>query len=464
VLLLIPVRYFSLLLLCLFSASFALASEGLEAVSNGDRARYSGYHTQAKTAYRLAIQSQEPAAEAMARLRLLSYSGNWGGWIHGRGIDRALNAADGPSGELAWVDFHLFAPSFVGADVQEAERIAQGLLSVMPAEATARLFLATKDPKWLRALAQMESLDGLGEALLQSDGQLPAPPGSWNLGIGFSGAPGLGVGAGISFRHTDLYGWNTTAFLGGSSLGSAYAVLQAQSSKLFFTRGNIGGAKGLLYRYVDDLRESAGHTRYWAELGPGYRKGRFRFWVNGVARVDDVEGEVLAANGVLAGLSWDTRKGGGRNKSGFYFLIEAEGSFWGDYFQRGFFGDARGFFPFAKGVLATRFTHQQAFETEIPFYRLPVVGGMSLHRGAPFNRWRAPWISTVDLEQRWMVVGPLEGVFFGNAAWVAGSGIHPAGGLGVRLILPPEETNVSRLDMAWSDSGWGLYASWGEAF
>jgi len=116
------------------------------------------------------------------------------------------------------------------------------------------------------------------------------------------------------------------------------------------------------------------------------------------------------------------------------------------------------------GVLGARVTHQQAFNPDIPFYRLPVVGGFSLHRGAYVNRWRAAWIATVDLEERWMVYGPVEMVLFGNAAWVAESGIHPAGGIGFRLILPPEETNVSRVDIAVSDSGWGLYGAWGEAF
>jgi hypothetical protein len=446
------------------SATAAPATEGLGAVSAGDRARFSGDHAKAKRAYRQAIDSQEPAAEAMARLRLLAYSGNLGGWIHGRGIERALNAAQGPAGELAWVDFHLFAPAFVGASAEEAARLAESLLTVFPAEATARMFLATRDPKWLAALGQLEALDGLGEALLVSGGRLPQPPGSWNLGIGFSGAPGLGVGAGLSFRHTDWGGWSTTAFLGGSSLGTAYAVLRAQSSKTIYLRGNFGGAKGLLYRYVAAEREALWRLRSWAELGPGFHKGPFRVWVGVVARSDEVDQDTQLGHGLLGGLSWDTRRGSGRNRQGFYGLLESESSLWGDYSHWGIFLDLRAFHALAHGVLASRLTHQQAFNPEVPFYRLPVVGGMSLHRGAPISRWRAPWISTVDLEQRWMLGGPIEGVVFVNAAQVSSSGFHPAGGVGVRFILPPEETNVSRLDMAWSDTGWGLYASWGEAF
>ena len=43
-------------------------------------------------------------------------------------------------------------------------------------------------------------------------------------------------------------------------------------------------------------------------------------------------------------------------------------------------------------------------------------------------------------------------------------GIHPGAGVGLRLLLPPEEINVVRLDFGFSDSGLGIYAGWGEVF
>ena len=58
----------------------------------------------------------------------------------------------------------------------------------------------------------------------------------------------------------------------------------------------------------------------------------------------------------------------------------------------------------------------------------------------------------------------LEGVVFVNGAWVAGDGPHPGGGAGIRLILPPEHLNVIRLDVAVSDSGWGIWSGFGETF
>ena len=136
----------------------------------------------------------------------------------------------------------------------------------------------------------------------------------------------------------------------------------------------------------------------------------------------------------------------------------------GAHSDRGVFGDLRLYRGFLGGVGAVRLTHQQALNPDVPVFWLPSVGGMTLHRGAPYQRWRAEWISTLDIEERWMVWGPLEGVVFGNVAWVAEEGAHPAGGIGVRLLVPPEESNVSRFDLAFSDTGWGLYGTWGEAF
>ena len=34
----------------------------------------------------------------------------------------------------------------------------------------------------------------------------------------------------------------------------------------------------------------------------------------------------------------------------------------------------------------------------------------------------------------------------------------------LRLVLPPEALNVVRLDVALSDTAWGVYAGWGEVF
>ena len=440
------------------------ASEGLKAVSRGDLAHYQGESTLARQAYREAAASGEPAAEAMARLRLLAYSGNFGAWIHGPRIDQALRKAEGPESELAWMDFHLFAPAFVGASREEAIRIALELQDRYPAEAAARLYLATGEARWLERLRELENRDGMGEAFVRTSGSLPGPPASWNLGVGFSGAPGLGIGAGIRFFHQDLRGWASELWLGGSTLKSGYAVLRAQSLTRVYAQVDLGVLRGLLYDYSSGQRESIWREAGWAEMGPGLRFEPWRFWMVGRFRVDDVGAGHQAGHGIEIGAVYDTRKGWGAQRRGLYASVLGEAVLWGDEDHKSVFADVRGFAGAMGGVLAARGTHQQVLHPEVSFFRLPTVGGMTLHRGAPFQRWRAPRITTLDLEQRWMLWGPVEGVIMTNVAWVSDSGLHPAGGIGLRLLLPPEESNVSRLDLAFSDTGWGLYAAYGEAF
>ncbi len=452
-------------LIALFLAlGTAWASPGLEAVSRGDLARYHSEHNVAKAAYKEAVESGEPAAEAMARLRLLAYTGNLGAWIHGPRLDKALARATGSEAVLAWTDFHLFAPVFVGADRAEAARLAESLLEDYRAEATARLFLATGDRAWLEKLRAMEKRDGLGEGLVATEGALPPNPSAWNLGFGFSGAPGLGIGAGLRFTHPDFKGWATDTWLGGTTLGSGYGVLRARSPGTLFFQIDGGASRGLLYRYPQGERESLWRTARWFEAGPGLQWRALRTWVVGVFRQDDLGEGFLDGHGFEAGAQLDWRRGWGAGRRGAYFSAQWTASLSQEAPHQGLFVDVRSYVPFLKGVWATRLTHQHAFVDEAPFYRLPAVGGMTLHRGAPYQRWRAEWIATVDVEQRWMVWGPIEGVVFGNTAWVAGSGLHPAGGVGARLLMPPEESNVSRLDLAFSDTGWGLYGAWGEAF
>ena len=130
----------------------------------------------------------------------------------------------------------------------------------------------------------------------------------------------------------------------------------------------------------------------------------------------------------------------------------------------GLTADLRAYRPGLGGVTAARLWASGELMKGAPLLRLPTVGGAELHRGAWAGRYRAPFISTLDLEQRWALIGPLEGVVFGNLAYVIDDGLHPAGGLGLRLILPPERLNVVRLDVAVSDSAWAITTGWGEAF
>lgn len=447
------------------TVAWASADPCLEHVSAGDRARWAGDRPAARAHYRLALGCGSPEAEAMARLRLLAFSGNLGLVVHGPRIDAALLEVSGPWGWLAWSDYHLLAPAAMGASPAEAEHTAAQAARALPGPAAARFYLATGEPVWLTRLAQAPARDGLGEALLESGGQ-PAPdPGTWFLGLGLSGAPGLGVGAGLVWVHPDLAlrGWGAQVVAGGSTRGawSVDGALRTPGERFALGYGHAGRAVVDVYSGED--RAAVQQSQAWLGLELGWRPGPLTLGVGGVARWDDWGEGWQRGHGPQLRVGWDAREGWGATRRGWSAGAGAEAA-WLDYPHLGVDLDLRGYRGQLRGVGAARLTWASELAAGAPLLRLPSAGGAELHRGAWAGRYRAPHIGTLDLEQRWMLVGPLEGVVFGNLAWVAQDGLHPAAGLGLRLLLPPQRFNVVRLDVAVSDSGFTVTTGWGEAF
>ncbi len=429
----------------------------------------------------------------MARLRLLGVSGNLGALVHGPKIDEALAGLEGAWGWLAVADFYLLAPPPIGGDMEEAVAAAEQALEGLPGPAAARLYLATGDESWLTALRQATDRDGLGDALVAHDGQ-PAPdPGTWTLGLGVAAAPGAGVGGGLVFLHPDLAarGWRLTLHGAGTTRGILDLGVSARSPDRSGLTGH-GGIQG--GRAEGDFYNTEGgassYVRWFtaARLGAGWQWGDLSLWAGGLVRWDQVPSWMfqedcasapetcpsgpLAGHGGYVGVSWDTSSGWGADRRGYRLSLGANATMPGlsDYPHLAWRTEARGYVGLFYGVLAGRLLWRQELLDEAPIFRLPAAGGADVHRGAWAGRYRAERILALDIEQRWMVHGPLEAVFFFSGAWVAPEsgefldGLHPAGGGGLRILLPPEEFNVIRLDAAISDSGWGVYAGWGETF
>lgn len=484
-----------LLLLPLFLASAAAQSlpPGMDEVSAGDRARWEGDRVAARDAYRRAVEVGGPEAVAMARLRLLGLSGNLGSLVHGPAIDDALAELEGAWGWLAVADFYLLAPPPIGGDLDEASAAAEAALALLPGPAAARLWLSTGDPSWLAALGEATDRDGLADALWAHQGQ-PAPdPGTWTLGLGVAGAPGAGVGAGLVFLHPDLAarGWQLTVNAAGTTRGTFDLGVSGRSPVQSGLYGHAGLSGG---RTLGDIYSQDGERTaftWWhsaARLGPGWRWRDLSAWAGVVARWDQVPPELIvpgclggmagcfegpaAGHGGFAGVAWDTSHGWGADRRGVRLSLGVDGVVPGlaDYRHLAWRTEARGYLGVLRGVLAGRLLFRQELTEDAPVFRLPTAGGADVHRGAWAGRYREDWVLAVDVEQRWMILGPLEGVvFFSGAAVAAASGqsfptAHPGGGLGVRFLFPPEELNVIRLDVAVSDSGWGVYAGWGETF
>jgi hypothetical protein len=204
-------------------------------------------------------------------------------------------------------------------------------------------------------------------------------------------------------------------------------------------------------------------------LGPQHRAEEVRYGVQGIARWDVVDSQVFRGHGVGGDVAWDTREGGGKERQGHLALLAVEGT-WIDYSHASLVLDLRWFRPAWGSVLAVRGLHQQALAVA-PRWRLPAVGGANTHRGAWHDRHRAVWVDTLDLEGRRMVSQRLEAVVFGSVAVVPSTvqgspvGVFPAGGVGVRLVLPPEEWNLLRIDVATSTTNdWVVTGGVGEAF
>ncbi len=445
--------------------------DGLEEVSAGDVAWFAGDRRVARKHYLAAAESGDPAAEAMARLRLLSSSGNLGAVVHGPRIDQSLSETAGPWGVLAWSDYHRLAPAAVGARTEEGVALAMEALGALPGPAAARLYLLTGEEEWLARLKAADEPDGLGGGLLAM-GTLPRDPGTWYVGMGIGGAPGQGVGGSVFFRHPDLFlrSWFLSTAAWGNSRGTHGGSLYLSGPGKVAPRVVAEASRQDLYDFQEAGMEVMPIENARVAVGPQVRIDGVRFGVQGVAHWDAVASQVFRGHGVGGDVAWDTREGGGRDKRGHYSLLGMEGT-WVDYSHAFVVVDLRWFKPVWGSVLAVRGLHQQALIAGAPRWRLPAVGGATTHRGAWHDRHRAEWVDTLDLEGRRMVSQRLEAVVFGNVALVPTEGesgsvaVFPAGGVGVRLVLPPEEWNLLRIDVATSTTnGWVVTGGVGEAF
>ncbi len=227
-------------------------------MSAGDVAWFGGERRVARDAWRAAAEGDDPAAAALAHLRLLWVSGNLGALKHGPAYDRAVHEAEGPWALLAEADFHLFGPAAVGADPARAVQLAQTARPLLNGPAAARLYLATGEEQYLLALRYAEDNDGLAQVLVERDGYLPPTPSTWYLGLGLSGAPGQGVGGALTFTHPDLAlrGWYTTATLAATSRGSLAGAGWLVSPGSWHLRAGTGGSRLVGDLYVDDVPEA----------------------------------------------------------------------------------------------------------------------------------------------------------------------------------------------------------------
>ncbi|MFZ5478300.1 MAG: hypothetical protein ACOZNI_16150 [Myxococcota bacterium] len=425
-------------------------------VSEGDLRWWRGDRGGAVAEYRAALAAADGspeglAAETMARIRLLQLSGNLAPFVHEPKLDRALAACPRTSAwcRLAEADAELFLPAFTGAD---PGRVAALLRGDDGGPARARRVAAGEDPTLLR---DRDDLDGMGLGIRETGRLRPASPGTWVLNLGVGGAPGAGVGGLVRFVHPDV-GWRADrldVLAGGDTRGGAFVSGAFARPGRWSATATAARAVGDAWLAGEPYRYEVGTLRASAAWIPARRGVSAQ--VGASARADRYGEAWYAVAGPLASVTIGDRVA--------YTRLGADVGF-GDYTHLAVSSDTRAYPAVLGGTLATRalLTHVPTRET--PFFRLPSAGGTDLLRGEPAGRYRDDTVFGGQAEYRRVVHDPVGVAVFADVAWV--DAWHATLGGGVRLVLPPAETNTTRLDVGWSPEtgAWGVVAAWGEAF
>lgn len=454
-----------MLLPVLFAVAVAAETPtpALVALEAGDAAYFAGDRRDGVRGWREALARADDspagrAAEVMARLRLLRAGTTLSPLWQGPRIERALAACTtGAWCRLAAVDYDLFAPEGIG-DRDRGLAAARSLAGELPAHAASRVAWATGDPAPVRAVAEAER-DGLGRAIVAG---LAPEPGPAVIGVGVLAGPPAGIGAGVRWVDVDVgrIGVRVTAdaFVARRAAGLAAAIETPG------TVGAVASVQALRWPWWDGDAYTPVDT---ARLAPGavVRAGRARLQAGPLLRWD-ADPVPVAGHGGWWATSLDMRRAGrARAPTGLWLGVSGEVSdpLLADYARVGVVGDARVYLGLGAGVVATRARGEGAMGA-FPDIRRPTVGGSDVLRGARYGELRGDFTVAGDVEVRHPVVGPLWGAAFATGAAVEGRGAHAGGGVGVRLVLPPEPRNTLRLDVAATDVGWGVIVAWGEAF
>lgn len=458
-------------------ASLPGETPALRLISEGDRAWFAGDRGAAQAAWRAALSVVAPttepvelstgadaAAEALTRLRLLQVEGNLAPIWHERALNAALARCPDVEAwcQIARADYHLWMPTFTGADPKEALRLlAPGgrADAELPGPAAARRLLAGSGES-LAAFPE-SGLDGFAAGLKESGG-LPADPGTWVLGLGVAAAPGLGIGASVHFDHPDL-AWKDHDLrldLAASSRGAVALSASAFGASRGRPRLWVGLSSGPVDRYDPPLTAHIGSATLGAGAGAAGGGGAAALGL--VARVDQLD-EPDAVAETLGRVGPWIKLGAGpvglwaETGFGSYVWINAGASLkWVEHW--------RGWELAAHGV------GELAPIDGGPWWMLPSAGGAHLLRGLPAGRYRDPLKLGAQAELRHDLVGPLRVAAFVDGAALGPlerwdrEALHITAGLGLRLVLPPEKQNITRLDVGFGEGRVGVVLGWGEAW
>lgn len=429
--------------------------DAVAALDAGDEAWFTGHRAAGIRAWRQALALTDQSAdgqalEAMVRLRLLHAGSNWSALVHGPRIDRGMQAPT-DWGWLAVSDFHWLAPVEVGAVRQQAVAAAEQARS-LPERVASRRALASGVPP-------EDPEDGLGRAL--TSGWVP-DRGGWALGVGVVAGPVTGLGVAARWVQPDAFRQGVYVSLDGFVAWYGYgAQLQLETPGRLGAVVRGGWTRSRVFEDEAWTPVQAGSVLAGARL----QLGRLRVELTPELRLDRGDaGGLVGGHGGWLRTRLDLR----RDRDQGLLLMGGVGSTvpgLADYLRFAGEIDVRGYVPVHQGVLAGQVTFDGVLGSDIPWVRLPTIGGPYRHRGGRYGEFRGDWAAVTQLELRHPLgLSWLWGAVFADLAYVEGAGLHGGGGGGLRLVLPPVPHNTIRLDCGFSDSTWQLHIAWGEAF
>lgn len=220
------------------------------------------------------------------------------------------------------------------------------------------------------------------------------------------------------------------------------------------------------------------------QLRSGFFVGA-RYWYDGYRITERSEGGILESehvtgwqgginSGFAASLLYDSRDHTTATAHGIYaeMLYHTDHPVFGSDFH--FYQlemDMRAFYSPDMGHTLAWQLYMASSGGEVPFQRLPLLGGPERMRGYIEGRFRDNHYMTAQAEYRMTVYRRWGTVVFGSAGQVASRpedmalhGIRLAGGAGLRYMLDPVTRLNVRMDYGWTGEGGALYLTIGEAF
>lgn len=188
--------------------------------------------------------------------------------------------------------------------------------------------------------------------------------------------------------------------------------------------------------------------------------------------VSGSRGGLLSGPGLLA--SFDNRDNIFYPKSGLYLQanINWNDHFFGsDYDFLSFQLDLRNYHQVGENQVLALQALAETTTGDVPFYRLPRLGGDSLLRGFYNGRFRDMNLVAFQAEYRFPVWKKLGAVVFGAMGSLASrfrdisfDNLKYSAGLGLRFKIIPRENANLRVDLAFGPGTYGIYFKAGESF